>query len=274
MTRPRSAFALAACLLALAGCGGSHTKSVTSGATRRASTTPTASTGAGEHAAASLFAAAYARFLDGADTASGLPDATAGARALAARGGSIPAARRRGTLLMTQLRPAAGATGGYLLTGRDDAHTFYLQITLAEQHGHWLVVALTPPDFVQVLAPAGPPPPAGPHGSTAPERASRLFLSGYLPWLYGQAPLRTITAATNELLANLKAHPPRVPPTMRSLRPKVAAIAMQRHGGGWQALPGINDGRETYELVLAIAHTRGRWLVTNVTSPAMTNHRR
>jgi hypothetical protein len=252
MTRPCSAFALAACLLALAGCGGSHAKSVTSG----------------EHAAASLFAAAYARFLDGADTASGLPDATAGARALASRGGSIPAARRRGTLLMTQLRPAAGATGGYLLTARDDAHTFYLPITLAEQHGHWLVVALTPPDFVQVLAPAGPPPPAGPHGSTAPERASRLFLSGYLPWLYGQAPLRTITAATNELLANLKAHPPRVPPTMQSLRPKVAAIAMQRRDGrDWQALPNINDGHETYELVLTVAHTRGRWLVNNVSSP-------
>jgi hypothetical protein len=47
----------------------------------------------------------------------------------------------------------------------------------------------------------------------------------------------------------------------------VAAIAMQRHRGDWQALPNINDGHETYELVLTMAHTRGRWLVTNVSSP-------
>ena len=41
---------------------------------------------------------------------------------------------------------------------------------------------------------------------------------------------------------------------MRSLQPKVAAIAMQRRGRGWQALPNIIDGHETYELVLTVAH--------------------
>jgi hypothetical protein len=53
---------------------------------------------------------------------------------------------------------------------------------------------------------------------------------------------------------------------MHALRPKVAAIAMQRRGHGWQALPNINDGHETYELVLTVAHTHGRWLVSNVGS--------
>ena len=120
---------------------------------------------------------------------------------------------------------------------------------------------------MQVFAPAGPPPPAPPPGSAAAENAARLFLRGYLPWLYGQAPLRAITAATSGLLADLKAHPPRIPPTMQALRPKVAAIAMQRRGHGWQALPNISDGHETYELVLTVAQTRGRWLVSNVSSP-------
>ena len=69
------------------------------------------------------------------------------------------------------------------------------------------------------------------------------------------------------LLADLKAQPPRVPPTMRSLRPKVAAIAMHRRGLGWQALPNITDGHETYELVLTIAHASGHWLVSNVSTP-------
>lgn len=54
---------------------------------------------------------------------------------------------------------------------------------------------------------------------------------------------------------------------VQSLRPTVVAIAMRRHGGGWQALPTINDGHETYEFVLTIARTRGRWLVNDVSSP-------
>ena len=54
---------------------------------------------------------------------------------------------------------------------------------------------------------------------------------------------------------------------MHSLRPKVAAIAMQRRGRGWQALPNISDGHETYELVLTVAQTRGMWLVSKVSLP-------
>ena len=125
---------------------------------------------------------------------------------------------------------------------------------------------LTPPDFVQAFAPGGPPPPAPPPGSAGAQTAARLFLRGYLPWLYGHASLHAITAATTGLLADLRGHPPRVPSTMQSLRPKIAAIAMQRHSRGWQALPNIGDGHETYELSLTIAHTHGKWLVTNVSS--------
>ena len=167
---------------------------------------------------------------------------------------------------MTLLRAAVGASDSYLLTARDDAHAFYAQLTLAEHDGRWVVIELAPPDFVQVFAPAGSPPPAAPPGSAGAENAALLFLHGYLPWLYGQAPLRAITAATTELLADLRAHPPRVPPTMRSLQPNLAAIAMQHRGPGWQALANISDGHETYELVLTVAHTRGRWLISNVST--------
>ena len=269
MIRPLSLLAVLACLLGVAGCGNSHTGSTPAGATRRASTTSATTrrgVPAAEHAAVSQFAAAYVRFLDGAGTAAGLPDATPSALTLAGRAGSIPAARRRGTLVMTQLRPAVGASDSYLLTARDDAHVFYAQMTLAQQDGRWLVEELTPPDFVQVFAPAGPPPPAPPPGSAGAQDAARMFLRGYLPWLYGQAPLSAVRTATGGLLAGFKAHPPRVPPTMQSLQPRVAAIAMQRRGRGWQALPNINDGHETYELVLTVAQTHGRWLVSNVSS--------
>jgi len=269
MTRPRFPLAALACLLVLASCGGSHIASspTTSGATRRASTTTSASTHRGENTAAAQFAATYVRFLDGAGAATGLPDTTPGVRALASRAGPVPAARRRATLVMTELHPAAGAADSYLLSARDDAHAFYAQMTLAEQHGQWVVVQLTPPDFVQVLAPTGPAPPAPPPGSAAAEHAARLFLRGYLPWLYDQAPLRAITASTTGLLASLPTHPPRVPTTMQTLAPKVAALAMRRHGRDWQALPNISDGHDTYELVITVEHAGRRWLVSNVSFP-------
>jgi hypothetical protein len=232
VTRPRSLLAVAACLLGLAGCGGSHTAtrattSAAAGATRRTSTvtsTTTAGRGvnASQYAALSQFAGAYVRFLGGAGTAGDLPDATPPVRALARQAGSIPAARRQGTLAMTQPRPAMGKSNSYLLTARDEAHAFYAQMTLVEQHGRWLVAQLTPPDFVQVFAPAGPAPPAPPHGSAGAQDAAQRFLRGYLPWLYGQAPLRAVTNATGGLLARFKTHPPRVPPTMQSPRPRLA----------------------------------------------------
>ena len=87
MTRPRATLTVLACLVALAGCGGSHT--TTSEATPRAAATPPATTARGENTAA-LFAAAYVRFLDGTPTTNRLPDATADVRALAGRAGPIP----------------------------------------------------------------------------------------------------------------------------------------------------------------------------------------
>ena len=84
-----------------------------------------------------------------------------------------------------------------MLAASDAAHTFYATITVSQQHGRWLVTGLTPPDFVQALAPPGPPAPPPPAGSSAPEHAARAFLDGYLPWLYGQGPLRAIHDTTS-----------------------------------------------------------------------------
>jgi len=90
MTRRPPLLTLLACLLTLAGCGGSHnaSKSTTSGVTRHAITT---STGRGKIAAAAQkFAVAYVRFLDGAGTASGLPATSCAASADTRCGGEVP----------------------------------------------------------------------------------------------------------------------------------------------------------------------------------------
>jgi hypothetical protein len=82
--------------------------------------------------------------------------------------------------------------------------------------------------------------------------------------LAGAGPLveQTIRSVLEQHIASVTR-----PPTMQALRPQVAAIAMQRRDRGRQALPNISDGHETYELVLTVAQTRGRWLVSNVSSP-------
>ena len=94
------------------------------------------------------------------------------------------------------------------------------------------------------------------------------FLGAYLPWLYGQAPLHAVRAATPGLLARLS-RPIRRAFRRRcsSLHAKVAAIAMQRRGSGWQALPNITDGRDTYELVLTITRPTTGGSSRNVSSP-------
>ncbi len=266
MTRRRCLVPLLACLVAITGCGGSHHTIAPADARRQAPVGPP-----GAPTAVSLFAGAYVRFLDGIGTVAALPDAMGSVRALAAQAGPVPAARRRGTLVLWQLRAALDQSDSYLLAARDDAHTFYAQIALRERQGRWIVVQLTPPDFVQTFAPAGPQSPAPPRGSAAAQDAAVRFLQGYLPWLYGQAPLHAIRAATPGLVASLGSHPPRVPPAMRTLHPTVAAIAVQRRGSGWQALPNITDGRETYELVLTITPAHRGWLVSNVGSPGEPN---
>ena len=176
---------LPACLrVAITGCGGSHhTDARSSGCDTSSARRARARRTVGR---SSLFAAAYVRFLDGIGTAAALPDATGSVRALAAQAG-------RGR------RPLAGAgrsfsassgqswTSAQLPAGSARrAHTFYARSRAANASGAGSSCELTPPDFVQTFAPAGPRPPPPPAGSTAPSDAARGSSTGYLPWLYGQ----------------------------------------------------------------------------------------
>ena len=122
-----------------------------------------------------------------------------------------------------------------------------------EQHGRWVVVALTPPDFVQALAPAGPAAAPAPRASAAAQIAARRVPSGLS--VRGSTDTRLCPLSGTPrpgLLAELQGHPPRIPPAMRSLHATVAAIAMQPHGSGWQALANVTDARESYELILTL----------------------
>jgi hypothetical protein len=248
------------CVAVLSGCGSSSSTSGTATAAR--SITPAA-----VQNVVGLFAGAYVRFLDGDQTAMQLPDAAPSVRRLAAEGGQVPPAARRGTLLMVSLIPAPGVPDEWYVGARDLAHTFYATIDVGELAGRAIVTGIGTPDFEQDLAPPGPPPPPPPKGSLPALDAARVFLRGYLPWLYAEGPLGAIHDATPGLLAYLKAHTPRVPLTIQGLHPRVAAIAVQRRGAVWQALPNITDGHETYELVLTLHFVEERWLVSAIANP-------
>ena len=265
MTRPRALLIVLACLLALAGCGGSHTTTPT--AAPRAPATPSDTTPRGENAAA-LFAAAYVRFLDGRRSKQRCLTRRSGVRALAGQAGPIPAARRQGTLVISELRPATGAKGSYLLAARDDAHTFYAQITVAERRRPMAGRGSSRrPTSCRYSRPRARPPPAPPPGSAA-RRGRRPAVPARLPAVAVRARAAprdhmTPPAGCSRISRRIRRESRR--PCSRCA-PKVAAIAMQRHGRGWQALPNINDGNETYELVLTLTQTRGRWLVSTVGS--------
>jgi hypothetical protein len=110
-----------------------------------------------------------------------------------------------------------------------------------------------------------------PETSTAPltpavARMSRLFLAGYLAYLYGHTPARQVKGATASLLRSLEAHPPRVSTSMRSRAPRLLSLhSVSAPLGliGVSAL--VNDGGLVdYPIRLVLALHGGRLLVTGL----------
>lgn len=282
--RPRSATLILLAAVVAAGCGGTRTPSTSTGTPTGAASSPSPSYSPGDTSStsskrstrsrprpirpsaarvASTFSSAYARYLDGALPAAALPDATAQARAEA--GQLMPARARQGTLKM---RSVAAVPGGstFIAQLADRAHSFDVQLTVGRVRGRQLVTGLVPPDFDSILGPATQPIPQ-PAGSGSAQQAARAFMAGYLPWLYGKAPVTAIRAAAPAVVASLKAHPPNIPPAMQGLHPRLAALGMQRQGPGWLALANVTDGHETYTLQALLKQANGQWMVTSVGLP-------
>jgi hypothetical protein len=278
---PRRRVLLVASLAAIlaGGCGSSTSMSTHapqpgasgSGATATAATRSTSSTPAARHSAprvtpaavAAAFAGAYARYLDGLLSAAALPSSTPTARARA--GPVIPPADRAGALSVQSLQPLAGGQT-FAAQLRDRAHTFAAQLTVGRVGSRWQIVGLHAPDLDSILHTQNRPIPQ-PSGSAGAARAARAFMGGYLPWLYGEARVSAIHGATLALLGRLKAHPPNIPPSLQGLHPRLAALGMERHAPGWQALANVTDGRQTYDLTLTVVSDHGRWLVSDVSYP-------
>jgi len=97
---------------------------------------------------------------------------------------------------------------------------------------------------------------------------ARVFMEGYLAYLYGHAPASVVRDATRALVLSLEAHPPRVSLDMRARQPRVLALHQTPAPPGQAAVDAVvNDGGlENYLVGLLLARRDGRLLVTGLES--------
>ncbi len=250
--------------ITLAGCGAAQQPTRTPSRRQAA----TAGAAVDQEVTLTQFADGYLRFLDGRSPAARLPDSTVAVRREATRGGQLPAAKRAGPLSLVDITPAQGTPGGWFFSGRDRAHTFPAGATLQHAGAGWIVTRLATPDWTQDLTPsaASTSAPAGSDGAVA---AATRFLSGYLPWQYGHAPLSAVHDARSALIAALARNPPNIPPAMANQPTgRLLALTPERSARGWRVYATVADSASTYLLILTVQPIRrGGWSVTTVGGP-------
>jgi hypothetical protein len=110
-----------------------------------------------------------------------------------------------------------------------------------------------------------------PDTSTAPltpavARTSKLFLAGYLAYLYGHTPASQIRGATPALVHSLEDHLPRVSPGMRSREGRLVSLHTTPAPSGLLGVSVLvtDGGLIDYPIGLLLASRGGRLLVTGL----------
>ncbi len=98
------------------------------------------------------------------------------------------------------------------------------------------------------------------------KRAARAFLTGYLPYSYGQRPDPAIRGATPALRRELIGHRPRVSAQLtNSARPRVRRLrATGLTRNRVYLLAQIDDRQSGYATTLTVQRRGARWLVSEV----------
>jgi hypothetical protein len=99
----------------------------------------------------------------------------------------------------------------------------------------------------------------------AAKRGARRFLSGYLPYSYGQRGASAIPAASVRLRRRLAATGPRVPGRQRRRHPNL--VLVQSNGVGpvrADLVALVRDGSTHYTVPLEVTRERHGWIVTAV----------
>lgn len=103
------------------------------------------------------------------------------------------------------------------------------------------------------------------------EAATRRFLAGYLPLIYGKpgASVDRLRSASPRLTARLKADPGRVPPGQAALTPRLERVSVIADGAvSALATAQIKDSSApAYPLVFHLQKTPEGWVVTRIGGP-------
>jgi hypothetical protein len=96
--------------------------------------------------------------------------------------------------------------------------------------------------------------------------AARAFLTGYLPYSYGQANAAGIRSASSELRDELQRNPPRVPPAKAGrAKPRVRRLEVSGLDTGKVILLAqVDDGESRYATLVTVNRRADRWIVTEV----------
>lgn len=102
--------------------------------------------------------------------------------------------------------------------------------------------------------------------SPGAERASRVFLAGYLAYVYGHAAAGHVRDATPALARSLRSHRSPVTPAMRARRPRVVSLHATRAPADAVTVSAlVNDGGLIdYTLQLRLTPQDGRLIVSEL----------
>lgn len=105
--------------------------------------------------------------------------------------------------------------------------------------------------------------------AVVPQQVTRTvdgFLVGYLRYLYGHGPASRVENATAAFSRSLEQHPPRVPPGLRALHPRVLRLIAAPAPAGEIALTAIvADGDVVhYRISLLVTGSGGGWRVSGL----------
>ncbi len=115
-----------------------------------------------------------------------------------------------------------------------------------------------------------PQAPSGSRVSVAPtgaaERAARVFLHGYLGYIYGHSRATGVKEATSALTRSLAGSVPRVSPSMRASHPRVVELHTAKAPAGLIGVTAvINDGGPVdYPIALLLERHGSRLLVSGL----------
>jgi hypothetical protein len=96
---------------------------------------------------------------------------------------------------------------------------------------------------------------------------AEAFLEGFLKYISGRAPARTVTGTTVAFLRSLEEQHLRVPPGMHSRHPRIVSIeaAPGAQAGTVVATALVSDEEDVdYRIAVVLASSRGRELVTGL----------